>query len=175
MKGYPGWFLRTLVAALLLVFVTGLLLAPTTLALRGELDLPWRLPGSGRVLTAALHAAGSFALLLLMGALWSVHMRSGWRRRRQRASGLVLGLMLLVLAASAVAVYYLGDDTLGAVSSFLHLGTGLALAAPFGWHWVHGRRVRRQAQAAAHRPPAHRHGPGPHRPRQHPPRVEIHP
>lgn len=178
MKGYPSWFLRTLVAALLLVFVTGLLLAPTTLALRGELDLPWRLPGAGRVPTAALHAAGSFALLLLIGALWSVHMRSGWRRRRQRASGLVLGLMLLLLAASAVAVYYLGDETLGAVCAFLHLGTGLALAVPFGWHWVHGRRVRRLAQlhAAGHRSPTPRHhGPGPHRPRQHPPRVEIHP
>lgn len=171
MKGYPSWFVPVLVGALLLMFVTGLLLAPTTLAMRADIAMPWRLPGSGRVLTAALHAAGGFALLLLIGALWSVHMRSGWRRRRQRASGLVLGVMLLVPAGSAVGVYYLGDEALGTVSALVHLGTGLALAGPFGWHWVRGRRARRHAHAHAHQHLVA----APHRPRQRPARAEIHP
>jgi len=152
MKGYPYGFVPALVGTLLLMFVTGVLLAPTTLVLRAELALPWRLPGSGRVLTAALHAAGGFALMLLLGALWSVHMRSGWRRRQQRASGVLLGTLLLVLAASAVAVYYLGDEALGTAAALVHLGAGMALAGPFGWHWLHGRRARRQARA---------HAPGP--------------
>jgi len=146
MKGYPPWFVPVLVGTLLLMFVTGMLLAPTTLVLRAEFALPWRLPGSGRVLTAALHAAGGFMLMLLVGALWSVHMRSGWRRREQRASGLVLGTLLLVLAASAVAVYYLGDEVLGMAAALIHLGAGVALAGPFGWHWLHGRRARRRAR-----------------------------
>jgi len=147
MKGYPSWFVPALVGALLLMFATGLLLGPTTLMLRADLAMPWRLPGGARVPVAALHAAGGFALMLLMGALWSVHMRAGWRRRRQRGSGLVLGLLLLVLAVSAVAVYYLGDETLGVAAALTHLAAGLALAFPFGWHWAHGRRARRQAHA----------------------------
>jgi len=147
-KGYPNWFVPALLGALLLMFVTGLLLAPTTLALRADIAVPWRLPGSGRVLCAALHAAGGFALMLLVGALWSVHMRSGWRRRQQRTSGLVIGLMLLTLAATAIIVYYTGDESAGPAAALLHLGVGVALAAPFGWHWLRGRSARRHAQPA---------------------------
>lgn len=158
MKGYPRWFVPLLVGALLLMLGTGLLLTPTTLALRTEFALPWRLPGPGRVLVAALHAAGGFMLLLVVGALWSVHMRSGWRRHRQRASGLLVGVLLLVLTASAIAVYYIGDETLGTVAALVHLGVGLVLVGPFGWHWVHGRRARHSSHPAvrAHRVISHR-------------------
>jgi len=164
MKGYPNGFLTALLGALSLMLVTGLLLAPTTLAMRADIALAWRLPGSGRVLTAALHAAGGFLLLLMVGALWSVHMRSGWRRHRQRASGLLLGSVLLALAVSAVAVYYVGDEALGAATAIVHLGLGLLLAGLFGWHWLHGHRARRRGHAhgRAHAPHLpHRHVPRP--------------
>jgi len=150
MKGYPKWFVPALIGTLLSMLVTGLLLAPTTLTLRTDLILPWRLSGSGRVVTAALHAAGGFALMLLVGALWSLHMRVGWRKRKQRASGLLVGVLLLTLAASAVAVYYLGDESTGAIAALFHLGAGLALVGPFGWHWVHGRRAARHAHPPLH-------------------------
>ncbi|RZI83608.1 MAG: hypothetical protein EOP38_12075 [Rubrivivax sp.] len=155
MKGYPKWFIKALALVTLLVFITGGLLAPTTLVLRAEIDMV-RLPGSARVLSAALHAAGGFLMALFIGALWSVHMRSGWRRRRQRASGLLLGLMLTLLMVSAVGIYYLGEETLGNAAAFIHLGTGVALAGPFGWHWVRGRRARRQTQAHHAQAQAHR-------------------
>lgn len=147
MTNYPKWFVSALVGTLLLMFASGALLALTTLVLRADWDLPWRLPGGARVPVAALHAAGGFALMLLMGALWSVHMRSGWRRRKQRISGTVLGVLLLLLAATAVALYYLGDDTLSNVAALVHLALGLALAVPFAWHWIRGRRTRRRQRA----------------------------
>lgn len=173
MKGYPRWFLPALLAALQLMFITGILLAPTTLALRADIGVPWRLPGTARVLTAALHAAGGFALMLLTGALWSQHMRTGWRRRRQRASGLVLALLLLLLAASAVAVYYLGDETLARAAAFTHLGAGLLLAGPLGWHWVFGRHARRHPHLEVSLP-AHRHAASAARRHQRPARTELH-
>lgn len=142
MKGYPRWFVPALIGAMLLMLLSGALLAPTTLVLRGELAVPWRLAAGARIGWAAAHAAGGFALLMLVGALWSVHMRSGWRRRRQRASGLVLGVLLLALAASAVVIYYAGDEAVGAAAAFLHLGLGVLLVLPFGWHWLRGRRSR---------------------------------
>lgn len=147
MIGYPRWFVPALLAAMLLMLLTGVLLAPTTLALRLDWAVSWRLPGAARVLTAALHAAGGFALLLQMGALWSMHMRSGWRRRQQRASGLLLGLLLLGLALTALGVYYAGDESLGTAAALLHLGLGALLAVPFGWHWMHGRRAVRARRA----------------------------
>ncbi|MBC7699871.1 hypothetical protein [Aquabacterium sp.] len=145
MKGYPKWFLSLLISTMLLMWVTGGLLTPTTLVLRAEVMMP-RLPGSARVLTAALHAAGGFGLAMLMGALWSVHMRSGWRRHRQRISGLILNMLLLLLNISAVGIYYLGDESLGTLVAFTHLGAGVALAGPLGWHWIRGRQARKHSQ-----------------------------
>lgn len=142
MKGYPTWFLPLLVVIFGLMLATGCLLAPTTLLLHAEILLAWRLPGAGRVLAAALHMAGGFVLLLLVGALWSVHMRSGWYRRRQRRSGLLLVVVLGGLALTALGVLYLGDEALASAAALLHLGLGLAFTGPFVWHWLHGRRER---------------------------------
>lgn len=149
MNNYPRWFTGSLIGTFAAVVTTGLLLAPTTLALRAEFDAVWRLPATARLGAAALHAAGAFALLLFTGALWSVHMRSGWRRRRQRASGLGLALLLLGLSITALGVYYLGDDRLGAFTALLHLGLGFVLPAPMLWHWLQGRRIRHRHRTRA--------------------------
>lgn len=149
MSNYPHWFKPSLFVTLVGVVATGLLLAPTTLAIRGELDEIWRLSAGTRQATAALHAAGAFALLLFTGALWSLHMRSGWRRRRQRASGMGVGLLLLGLSITALGVYYLGDDRLGTLAALLHLGLGITFPVPLAWHWLHGRRIRRRQRTEA--------------------------
>jgi len=142
MKGYPRNFLPALLGTVLLVFASGLLLVPNTLAIRVDVDLGWQVGGAGRVWTAALHAAAGFAAMLLVGALWSVHMRTGWRRRQHRASGLLVGLLFVLLAVTAVAVYYVGDEGLGTAAALLHLLLGGLLAGAFGWHWLRGRRKR---------------------------------
>ena len=165
MKGYPSWFLPALLTTLLLVLVSGLLLVPTTLVMRLEMDLAWRLPGGARILTAACHAALGFAIMLLLGSLWSVHMRAGWRRRRHRISGTVCALLLVLLAMSAVAIYYVGEDSIGTVAALLHIGLGVMLLLPFGWHWVAGRRSRHHSAAlhavgAQHDAPSRRHAGG---------------
>ncbi|MES2318467.1 MAG: hypothetical protein V4631_13340 [Pseudomonadota bacterium] len=149
MKGYPRWFLATLVGTLLVILASGLLLAPTTLMTRADVDVAWRLPAAARVTMAALHTAAGLATMLLIGALWSVHMRSGWRRRKHRASGLTLALALLMLGASAVALFYAADDTLGALAALVHLAVGLGLIGQFCWHWARGRRSHRQSACRA--------------------------
>ena len=146
MKGYPTWYVSALLGTLLLVFVSGCLLAPTTLVMRLEAELAWRLPADGRVLVAAAHAGAGFLGVMLLGSLWTVHMRGNWRRGRQRISGSLVGIGLLVLAVTAVGVYYLGDETLGAAAAMVHLCLGLALAVPFGAHWVLARRAARALQ-----------------------------
>lgn len=153
MTQYPRWFLPTLLAVLLAVFATGLMLVPTTLAVRAEWDVPWRLGGGSRVWIAAAHSAAAFGIASLVGALWSVHMRSGWRRRRQRSSGLLLGSSMAVLALTAVGVFYLGDERLAAGAAYSHLGLGLLALPTFLWHWLKGRAAMdRQLDAARHRP-----------------------
>ena len=151
MKGYPRWFVPWLIGTLLLSLITGLLLGDNTLALRADvaLPLPWHYPAAGHVPAAALHAIGGFLAVMLLGALWSVHMRAGWHRRRKRTSGLMLALLLLLLTATAVAVYYLGNETAANAAAFLHLGAGLVATPVFVWHWASARRSRRR-HAARH-------------------------
>jgi hypothetical protein len=84
-----------------------------------------------------------FMLILCCGALWSIHMRAGWRRREQRRSGLLLALLFVALALSAVGIYYSGDAGLADWTSYGHLAMGWSLVAILGWHWIRGRRLRR--------------------------------
>ncbi len=152
MKGYPSWFLRLLVATLAGVLVSGLLLVPTLLLMRADVTLAWRLPAAGRVGVAALHAGTGVLVLMLTGALWSLHMRAGWHKRRRRASGAFSAGALAALAASALALYYLGDEGLAAAAAYVHLGLGIAFTLVFGWHWQAGERLRRPARPATPTP-----------------------
>ncbi len=142
MKGYPKHFLAALLAALCVLLATGLLLAPETLFLKGEMDVPWRIGGTARIVTAALHAAGAFVVAAFIGALWTVHMRAGWRKKKQHVSGILLAAVMALLGATAVGIYYLGDEGLGPLAALTHLGLGVAFLPPFIWHWVAGRRMR---------------------------------
>jgi len=152
MRGYPPRFLSLLWTVCGAVLASGLLLLPTTLDLRFGWAMPWRLPGDARLLTAAVHAGASFAMLLVAGALWSVHMRAGWRRGRQRKTGAVLVTLLAGLALSALGVYYLGESGIANGVALIHVALGLSLALPLGVHTLIGRRQRaRQQQMEAAR------------------------
>jgi hypothetical protein len=143
-KGYPRWFQPALLAGSLGLYLSGCLLAPTTLQLRAEWELAWRLGADARIGMAALHAVLAFAVLMFVGALWSVHMRSGWRRHRHKGSGLLVVLPTLLLALTGVGVYYLADEALSNLAALVHLVLGMPLLLPFVWHLVAGRRLRRR-------------------------------
>jgi hypothetical protein len=144
MKAYPKRFMSVLLGVLSLVLLSGLLLLPTTLALRLDVGVPWALPGGARVYVAALHATGCLLGLFMLGALWTVHMRSGWRRHLQRGSGAALVLALVALVLSAIGVYYLGDEAWAMAAAVIHIVVGLLAVGVLVWHGVAGRRVRRQ-------------------------------
>jgi hypothetical protein len=146
-RGYPRGFRTALWGVCALLLATGLLLAPTTLQLRLDWPLPWRLAAQARTGVAALHAAASLAMLVLAGALWSLHMRSGWRRGRQRRSGALLVAGLAGLTATALGVYYLGEAGSADLVALAHLGLGLAVVPLLALHTWRGRRL---ARAAAH-------------------------
>jgi len=140
MKDYPRGFLPTLLGVFAATWLSGLLLGPTTLVLRAQWELPWRLSGAGRLGTAALHVAAAFVLLFLAGALWSLHMRHGWHRQRRRGSGGALASVLALLAFSALGVSYAGDEGLANGAAYLHLAAGVALLGLLVRHALRGRR-----------------------------------
>lgn len=149
MRGYPRWFYLTLLLTMLGLVATGGLLMPTTLDVRLEWDVPWRLRDHAQIAMGAAHATLAFWMMSMMGALWNVHMRAGWRHRKHWRSGIVMVLLLLLLMATAIGIYYLSDDAIANKVAILHLLAGLLLAGLFAYHAVIG--FRRAAHHGGHR------------------------
>ena len=135
MKGYPKWFSVTMITTLMsLLMITGYLLAPTTLELKLQWVMPWRLSVEHRTLMAAAHAVMALVIFSLMGALWTLHMRQEWRRGESRFSGVGMVVSLVLLGLTGVGIYYFGDEKLSQVSSLSHLGLGIWLSIVYFAH-----------------------------------------
>jgi hypothetical protein len=100
--------------------------------------------GEGWQMAAAnllmLHGGAAMATLLLLGALYPLHARRGWRARRNRITGATMVTFNAVLILTAFGLYYLGSELLRPWASWLHIGVGLALPALFLVHVLVGRR-----------------------------------
>jgi heme A synthase len=135
MSGYPRWFNWYFVSLIVTwIFITGVLMTPTALDSRFQIDMGWRLSGDSRVLVSALHALAAFAVAMLLGTLWSIHMRKEWRQNRKRLSGAILTSMWFVLIFTGVGLYYFGSESLLNASSLIHTMTGFAVTIFFVIH-----------------------------------------
>lgn len=146
MKGYPGWFYRTLLATMGALFVSGSLLIPTALEMKLEWEVPWRLTGDPQIAMAALHASAAFLAAAVVGALWSIHMRAGWKKRKNHRTGIALLASMLLLGITAIGIYYLGEDQAALCASVAHMLIGVLLLLFLAVHIVAGWRVRSQHQ-----------------------------
>jgi hypothetical protein len=89
-----------------------------------------------------VHGGASMATLVILGALYPLHMRLGWRANRNRVSG---GLMVTInglLILTAFGLYYSGSDVVRAWTGYVHIAVGLALPILVGIHVLLGRRSR---------------------------------
>src|SRR5450631_2017070 len=57
-----------------------------------------------------LHGAAMMAFLVAFGALLPRHIVHGWRRRKNRRTGLVMLLLVAALVLSGYALYYLSSE-----------------------------------------------------------------
>ena len=141
-KGYPGWFYTFVMWSVAALLITGCLLAPTTINLKLEWEVPWRLSSEQHIGMAAAHATLSFLIIWIMGALWSVHMRAGWKRRKNHHTGLGLLIFVLLLGITAIGIYYLGDEQASMYSSVAHMLLGMAIPLFLLSHILIGRRYQ---------------------------------
>lgn len=130
-------------AVFAILFVTGCLLTPSMLEFRLQWDVIWRLAGDGRILAVAAHVLAGFAMLALLGVLWVLHMRSGWKMNRNRASGALFLAVWAVLTVTGVGILYFGGETASIGSSVVHTGLGLLVPAFLVVHVWRGLRSRR--------------------------------
>src|SRR5262245_31716657 len=89
-----------------------------------------------------IHGGASMATLVVLGALFPLHMRLGWRANRNRVSGSLMATITGLLIVTAFGLYYSGSDVLRASTSYLHIGVGLELPILVVVHVLRGRRSR---------------------------------
>lgn len=135
MKGYPRWFLPILLMSLFSESMTGLLLIPTTLDMKFQVDVPWRLMGEIQLDTLVIHSISAYLLMLMVGALFTIHMRAGWRKRKHLKSGLSLVCLFSGLILSALGLLYFGDEHFSLLSSSVHIGAGVLVIFFFMLHY----------------------------------------
>ena len=71
-------------------------------------------PSVVRLYLIAAHGLAAMAFRVAVGATLMLHVREGWRRRLNRASGTIVLVVAGVLALSAFGLYYIGAEALRA-------------------------------------------------------------
>lgn len=57
------------------------------------------------------HGSSAYILLLVLGSLLPIHVRSGWRRSKNVGTGLSFTLALTTLLTTALLLYYGSEET----------------------------------------------------------------
>jgi hypothetical protein len=143
MSGYPRWFYVVLLITFVGIVLSGLFLLPTMLTMRLEWDMEWSLAHDWRTVSVILHSFFGWLITAHIGALASIHMRTGLRRRNNIVSGFGLLFLFVLMGLSAIGIYYLGDDVASRAASVIHVVAALAAIVLFVWHHIRGDRYRR--------------------------------
>lgn len=143
LKGYPAWFFPLLLVVMFVLLGTGVVLIPTMLEMRLDLDSPVSIGRDLRLLSAASHTTMGFLVLALIGAVLAIHVRIGWRVKLNRISGVGLLALFAIMLLTGLGMFYVGGLTLSRACSIVHLGAGILSAFLLGWHIFKGLRMRR--------------------------------
>jgi hypothetical protein len=87
-----------------------------------------------------VHGGAAMVTLMLLDALFPLHIGRAWRAKKNRASGIVMLAFNAVLIASAFGLYYLASEILRPWASDLHIAVGLATPLLFLAHVTAGRK-----------------------------------
>ncbi len=135
----PRWQEWSVYASFALLAATGVAWLPLDWFVRvaGEFG-PEHHPAEHWVLIA--HGVTAYVFLIVAGAMIPVHVTLGWNTRRNLKTGVTLAGVLLLLAVTALGLYYLGGEDSRARVSLVHWSVGLFATVVLLIHALIGRR-----------------------------------
>ncbi len=86
------------------------------------------------------HGGATMLTLMLLGALFPLHIGRAWRAKKNRGTGIVMLAFNAVLTATAFGLYYLGSEAVRPWVSDIHIAFGLVIPLLFLAHVKAGRR-----------------------------------
>jgi len=88
-----------------------------------------------------VHGGVAMITLMFLGALVPLHIRLGWRSRRNRVSGAAMASFNAALVLTACGLYYTRSTVLRPWMSMIHTGFGVCLPFLFLVHVFVGKRT----------------------------------
>ncbi len=101
----------------------------------------------------SLHGGAAMVTLLLLGALFPMHVQRAWRAKTNRVTGIVSVVLYGLLITTAFGLYYMGSETIRPWISYVHIAFGLVVPAVIAAHVMVGRA---SVVAMAQKPPVRR-------------------
>jgi hypothetical protein len=86
------------------------------------------------------HGGSAMITLMMLGALVPLHMRYGWRGRKNLSTGIAMASVSAVLIITAFGLYYFGVEGARAVAGDVHTWLGVASPVLLVAHIWWGRR-----------------------------------
>ena len=90
------------------------------------------------------HSVTAYLFVMLFGAVMPVHIKSGWKSKRNRISGSLMVAVMSLLIISGLFLYYAVDMREAALWVHWVIGCGLVLLFPA--HYLLGRRVNQSTR-----------------------------
>jgi hypothetical protein len=97
-----------------------------------------------------VHGGVAMVTLLLLGAIFPIHIARAWRGRLNRVSGSIMVICNAILIVTAFGLYYLGVETLRPWASDVHIVSGFALPVLIAFHIWLGRRQSKNTAITVH-------------------------
>ncbi len=98
---------------------------------------PWQFP------TLMIHAAMAFILMIMVGGILMNHIPTSWRTKRLRKIGLTLVTLFTIQVVTAYLLYYLANEEIRLIVSYIHLINGACFPIVLIIHIVLGVKSRR--------------------------------
>jgi hypothetical protein len=87
-----------------------------------------------------IHGGTAMLALLLLGALFPVHIGRAWQAKKNRLTGSTMVASNAMLIATAFGIYYLGQEELRPWASDIHIVVGMSLPLLLLLHIKAGRK-----------------------------------
>lgn len=133
------WFRRATYVILSISWLTGLtfFVMNNWITVEGDFG-PEKHPMQFKVLL--LHGAAAFMMLMIFGSMLTNHLPLSWQTKRLRKIGLMLTSFIIIQTVTAYLLYYLANESLRAITVWIHLSFGLCIPLVLGIHVVLGKR-----------------------------------
>ncbi len=133
------WFRRTLYLGLFISWVSGVLffVMNNWITVTGDFG-PEKHPWQFNVLL--VHGAAAFIMLMLFGSILSNHIPMTWKTKRLRKIGITISSFIVIQAVTAYLLYYLANEDIRVIVSYLHLAMGGSLPLLLWAHIKLGRK-----------------------------------